>query len=66
MYETGKGLVQSEMSSKANMANAPAVASLTLLVSVNVKEKESFTAGRYQAQTATFQFYNNDGDFAYN
>jgi hypothetical protein len=62
MFETGKGLVQNEMSSKANMANAPAVARLTLLASANVKVKESFTAGRYQVQTASFQFYNSDGD----
>ena len=43
LLDTGNGLVQSDTSYKANTVNASAVASLTLLVSANVRGKESFT-----------------------
>lgn len=47
LFETGTDLVQIDASSEANMANAPAVASLTLLVSATVRGRNHLLTGQY-------------------
>jgi hypothetical protein len=60
--DTGNGLVQSDTSSKANILNVSAVASLTLLVSANVRGRNYLLTARYPIQTATSQLYNSNVD----